>query len=97
MKFPLIPLLVTVSHSFTSIGAGTPTPKGQREIPPNSPKLSYPGSVSADAILRDIEIWLPYAESVDFLGLTVNKTARILPMTRFSRMAFIPTMRAFAS
>jgi lysophospholipase L1-like esterase len=28
---------------------------------------------------RDIEIWLPYAESVDFEGLVVNADARFLP------------------
>ena len=44
---------------------------------------------SADATLRDIEIWLPYAESVDFLGLTVNKTARILPMTLPNRPRYV--------
>ena len=56
---------------------------------PGTGILNVPVLNSADATLRDIEIWLPYAESVDFLGLTVNKTARILPMTLPNRPRYV--------
>ncbi len=42
-----------------------------------------------NAVMRDVEIWLPYAESVDFLGLTVNDTARLQPVPKRARPRYV--------
>ena len=39
--------------------------------------------------LRDIEIWLPYGESVDFEGLVVNADARFFPTATSDRPRYV--------
>jgi len=44
---------------------------------------------SIDSTMRDMEIWLPYGESVDFLGLTVNETAQVLPAPQKAKPRYL--------
>lgn len=50
---------------------------------------SVPLWESADAAMRDMEVCLPYGESVDFLGLTVNDNASVLPVPPKTRPRYV--------